>query len=246
MNLDDPFYVGYHDRAPSSVAKVMRRLIPVIALLLVASLALLARAQQFDNSAFEFGDVRSFEGTYRPDPVAHLRLDDDSVVLLVGSGKFAADVSVESGSRIRLDGTRIIRNDRIMIEVRQNTTQVLGPATPVPVPVRLGPVDIVGEIVGSKCFLGVMNPAHGAVHRACARHCILGGVPALLSAAGPKSVSSMTREALILVGATRSDLARLAGQTVRVRGSRWVIPGLEWIEAAELTRDHPEKLPVAQ
>ncbi|MFT5144268.1 MAG: hypothetical protein ACI80V_002240 [Rhodothermales bacterium] len=252
MSMDDPFYVGYHDQAPASVAKVMRRLIPAIALLLVASLALLARAQQFDDSAFEFGNVGSFEGIYRADPVAHLRLDDDSVILLVGTGKFAAEVSAESGARVRLDGTRIIRNERIMVEVQQSATQVLAPATVIPVPVRLGPVDIIGEVVGSKCFLGVMNPAHGTVHRACTRHCILGGVPALLrpsdgaGASDPSANGLLKGDAIILVGASLSDLARAAGQMVRVRGSRWAIPGLEWVEADSLTRNHPEELPFAQ
>jgi hypothetical protein len=37
-----------------------------------------------------------------------------------------------------------------------------------------------GEIVDSKCFLGVMNPAEGAVHRDCARRCLSGGMPPML------------------------------------------------------------------
>jgi hypothetical protein len=38
-----------------------------------------------------------------------------------------------------------------------------------------------GEIVDSKCFLGVMNPGERVVHRDCAIRCLSGGVPPMLS-----------------------------------------------------------------
>ena len=34
-----------------------------------------------------------------------------------------------------------------------------------------------GEVVDSKCFLGVMKPGNLKPHRACATRCISGGVP---------------------------------------------------------------------
>jgi hypothetical protein len=45
----------------------------------------------------------------------------------------------------------------------------------------LGEVTFEGEIIDSKCFLGVMKPGGGKVHRACARLCLLGGVPPMLA-----------------------------------------------------------------
>ena len=36
----------------------------------------------------------------------------------------------------------------------------------------LGPVELTGEIADSKCWLGVMNPGEGTVHRDCARRCL--------------------------------------------------------------------------
>jgi hypothetical protein len=44
----------------------------------------------------------------------------------------------------------------------------------------LGRQTLVGEIVDSKCFLGVMNPGQLTPHRACAIRCISGGVPPVL------------------------------------------------------------------
>ena len=39
---------------------------------------------------------------------------------------------------------------------------------------------LVGEIVDSKCYLGVMRPGRRRAHRACAALCIRGGIPPLL------------------------------------------------------------------
>jgi hypothetical protein len=43
-------------------------------------------------------------------------------------------------------------------------------------------VELRGEIVDSKCYLGVMNPGDGKVHRDCAARCISGGIPPALVA----------------------------------------------------------------
>src|SRR6266511_5317835 len=44
----------------------------------------------------------------------------------------------------------------------------------------LGEHTLVGEIVDSKCYLGVMNPGALTPHRACAIRCISGGIPPVL------------------------------------------------------------------
>jgi len=41
----------------------------------------------------------------------------------------------------------------------------------------LGQVTLVGEIVDSKCYLGVMKPGNTKTHRDCAARCISGGIP---------------------------------------------------------------------
>jgi len=41
---------------------------------------------------------------------------------------------------------------------------------------------LTGEVVDSKCYFGVMNPAEGRAHRACAVQCLRGGVPAVFVA----------------------------------------------------------------
>ena len=46
--------------------------------------------------------------------------------------------------------------------------------------IPLGRQTLRGEIVDSKCFLGVMNPGQLLPHRACAIRCISGGIPPML------------------------------------------------------------------
>ncbi|MEJ2177929.1 MAG: hypothetical protein P8Y12_08270 [Gammaproteobacteria bacterium] len=39
---------------------------------------------------------------------------------------------------------------------------------------------LTGEIADSKCFLGVMKPGEGSIHRACAEVRLLGGIRSML------------------------------------------------------------------
>ena len=65
-----------------------------------------------------------------------------------------------------------------MIEIEPGSISLLNslPAPQVPT-IDLGAVTVTGEIVDSKCYLGVMNPGNGKVHRDCAARCISGGIP---------------------------------------------------------------------
>jgi hypothetical protein len=68
-----------------------------------------------------------------------------------------------------------------MIEVKRDSIKAIAAATnTTPATIALGKQTLVGEIVDSKCFLGVMNPGRLAPHRACAIRCISGGVPPVL------------------------------------------------------------------
>ena len=63
-----------------------------------------------------------------------------------------------------------------------------------------------GEIVDSKCYLGVMNPGRSKVHRDCAARCLRGGIPPML----------VTADATyLLAGAEGADFV---GETVQVEG----------------------------
>ena len=80
-------------------------------------------------------------------------------------------------------------------------------ALPIPPPVKpisLSTVRLRGEIVDSKCYLGVMNPGNGKVHRDCAVRCISGGAPPAFVA---RDASGKT-QVLLLVGSDGRALNR--------------------------------------
>ena len=84
-----------------------------------------------------------------------------------------------------LKGTWIHRGDQEMIEVVPetvaNTTGADASAEhSIGAYLELGETTPKGEIVDSKCYLGVMNPGNLKAHRACAINCIQGGVPPVL------------------------------------------------------------------
>jgi len=80
----------------------------------------------------------------------------------------------------------------------------------------LGAVTLTGEIVDSKCYLGVMNPGQGKVHRDCAALCLNGGIP-------PIFVTTDGTEQLLLVGLDgralgRDALREFIAEPIRIQG----------------------------
>ena len=82
----------------------------------------------------------------------------------------------------------------------------------------LGAFELVGEIVDGKCYLGVMNPGEGKVHRDCAVRCLSGGIPPLFAADDFEGAPAT----LVLTDHTQKLLPKtslpLAAKRVRVRG----------------------------
>ena len=133
-----------------------------------------------------------------------------STYYLVAPWKFGLKLEAIApfdGKSVTLKGTLIYRGNQTMIEVVndsiQATNAILVGASRRDVPAReggtvalldaartaqraiptsqsLGRQTLTGEIVDSKCFLGVMNPGQLTPHRACAIRCISGGVPPVL------------------------------------------------------------------
>jgi len=62
--------------------------------------------------------------------------------------------------------------------ITENTALVV--PRPLPKAVSLGIQTFEGEIVDSKCYIGVMNPGQLIAHRACAILCVKGGIPPVL------------------------------------------------------------------
>jgi hypothetical protein len=225
---DDDLYVGYLPAAPPRVARFVRRVVPALVVAAAAIAAVVAALQgPFDPGTFEFGTTRTAAGTLleRPYP---LLLDAGAArgALLVREGKHGAapDARGLDGRQVRLQATRIESPLGSMLELVPDTLEPLeSPTTGAEAPVAaelLGRVELVGEIVDSKCFLGVMKPGRGKPHRSCAARCLSGGVPPQLLVVSAEGASRL----LLLADAAGGPLPPesfldLAGEPVRATGT---------------------------
>lgn len=182
MKNGSEFYVGYLP-TPPALRRFLPRLVASLAGLAVAVAAALAAGQHvFEKSTFEFQDYRSFHGVMLERPYPMLAIEGQGMPwLLTATGKHGAAEMLRGleGREVDLRGSRIYRGGDHMIEVLPQSVHPTG-AGVVPETVDLGEVRLQGEIVDSKCYLGVMNPGSGKVHRDCAARCISGGIPPAL------------------------------------------------------------------
>jgi hypothetical protein len=226
--MNDEFYVGYADESPPGLRRFQLRALGVAVVLAVVFLAILASA--FSPAApgtFEFGIRRTYEGQLLEGPLPLLRsvAADGTVThrLLVGAGKHGLPAFARGhhGETVRFEGTRIESGRLSLVEMNApESFRVLDPAPgPLP-PVRdmeVGEVLLEGELVDTKCWAGVMRPATGKVHRACAIVCLRGGVPpGLLVRDGAGNAVVVL---LVGTGGRPLDLdPRLAARVLRVSG----------------------------
>lgn len=187
-NSTPEFYVGYLKRAPRAIARFARTAASVLALFVPVATAIMAAAQSpVDRGEYEFGVSRNFTGTLFEQPLPLLRISnsggDTRSFPLVGSGKsgLPAFARGHNGQEVKFRGSLIVRDGLAMIEVNDEVSfRAADGAVATPSASRvesLGRVKLTGELVDTKCYFGVMRPAVGKVHRACAVRCLDGGVP---------------------------------------------------------------------
>jgi hypothetical protein len=180
MNNESEFFVGYLPM-PAELRKMLRRELPALGATVAVAAAILVAAQHpFAASTFEFQQYGDYQGVIRTHPYPALDVADRRLPwLLVAPGKHGAGdlVGGLDGQHVRLKGARIFRGEDRMLELLPGSVQAAGPAVAAAETIDLGAVQLTGEIVDSKCYLGVMNPGNGKVHRDCAVRCISGGIP---------------------------------------------------------------------
>jgi hypothetical protein len=193
--MNNDFYIGWEAKAAPGVGKFTRA---VVATLFIAAIGLaltLASAQHtIGVSVFEWGTVKKFSGVLKIQPYPHLLVPRPGVVgaqssfstyYLVAPFKFGLDrekLRPLDSKNVLLQGTLIYRGNQTMIEALPDSIKLSEEQSHLQdtETVRLGRQTLVGEIVDSKCYFGVMNPGNLAPHRACAIRCISGGVPPVL------------------------------------------------------------------
>lgn len=237
------FYIGYLPKSPEGIRKIVRLVVGGTLILFVAGALLFAAAQKnFADSAFEFGKITEYQGALVEEPYPSLIVQSQSGAthsgkpyLLVAPGKHGAEqiLSGFTGRNVRLRGTLIHREEGQMIEVVPGSiAETKGWLAEHSAPRALGEFTLNGEIVDSKCFLGVMNPGEGKVHRDCAVRCISGGIP-------PAFVTddlAETTKILLLTDETGRPLNReffldRVAQPIQIRGRVLESKGLLYLQA---------------
>jgi len=194
MNQSDEFYIGWEARAAPGIGRMTRRIVAILAMVILIFAVVFVMAQRLITvSVFEWGTLKTVSGILQTQPYPHLLvprpgkvdgLPSSSTYYLVAPWKFGLEanaIALLEGKPVTVKGTLIYRGNQTMLETKPEwisatSTPAVGPT---PTPISLGRQTLVGEIVDSKCFLGVMNPGQFTPHRACAIRCISGGVPPL-------------------------------------------------------------------
>jgi hypothetical protein len=228
---ENDFYVGYLPKSPDAQARFTRRIvISISVLMLLIVVALTFGQEKLPRVNFEFDHIQKFQGTIEASPYPTLVVsglgaaligEDYFRYLLVAPGKHGADDLVRglAGKKVSLDAKLIYREGQNMLEVIPGSVKNAGAAfAPATLDVNLGAVSLVGEIVDSKCYTGVMNPGNGKVHRDCAARCISGGIPPLLLAKNNKGDSELYQ---LISGDGRplsKEVLRMVAQPVTIEG----------------------------
>jgi hypothetical protein len=238
----DELYVGYLPEAPAGVAAWIRRTVVLLFLAAVPLAVGLAAAQRpFANAVFELGVERELEGVVRetPHPVLEVTrpgaASDAAAVsryLLVNPFKHGAAVAGRDGLRVRARGSLVYRDDLTMVEIVPEEIEELGGGGLPSRERRFGVHTLVGRIVDSKCYLGVMKPGEGKPHRACAARCISGGIPPLFVVSDRRGPALR----LLLVGAdgraVNDEVLGFVAEPLEIRGEVVRVDDL-WILKAD-------------
>lgn len=195
MKPEPEFFVGYLD-VPPGIGRLMRRcaLGLVVGGVALASL-LISRESAFAPAVFEYGEYREWTGTLLEAPYPRLLVDRPgaaaegasahSSFLLGTFGKRGAGAIVGGldGRRVSLAGALAYSDAAATLEIEPGSLMDLGAGrVDAALEEDLGVHQLVGEILDSKCYSGVMKPGRGKPHRSCAVRCISGGIPPLFIA----------------------------------------------------------------
>ncbi len=190
-NDRENFFVGYLP-LPERLRPFLRRSVGALAMAFaVVAVGVGASQRPLGAGEYGYGVESRLEGLLRLEPLPSLWVASSAgdeaeplqVVPLVGLGKHGAapEILALAGHEVRATGSWIQRGPERLFEIGR-AELLAAPPGPVASTVARGRVRLAGEIVDSKCWLGVMKPATGKSHKDCAIRCISGGSPAALVA----------------------------------------------------------------
>lgn len=222
--MSEEFFIGWQGKAPEKTGRFVKRIVLVGAVIAAATSAVVAGLQSTAAKEAVFNaEMVEFSGILVKEPVPMLVGDDNEVRLLTNPFKFGFDEEVAARFHLKhvtMEGMLITRDGKDLIQAEPTTMKLSAAEGTGAVPQLLeeGAVTLRGEIVDSKCYLGMMNPGHLKTHRACAINCIKGGVPPVLLLRNAKGEANY----ILLVGAEgqaiNEEILPLVAEPVQVTG----------------------------
>ena len=246
-----PFFVGYLDMP----VQLKRFYLAVVLLLGVfialAGYTIASQQKSIAPASWQTDATEMIHGllVVEPYPVLH-RIDpndpaQNESILLVSQGKFSANALTRPfhqemvsiiGYPIHRGGWRmheLVSAESVRVDADGGDEALRSRLSAVANPVSLGTVTMRGEVTDSKCFLGVMKPGAGMVHKACAEVCLLGGIPAMLLVRGEDD----KKYGYMLIQEDGSSASRLvskrAAEQVKISGELQQRGDLLYIKMAE-------------
>lgn len=227
--MSDDFYVGYLP-VPRRVKRIVFAGVGLILIGIIGA-AIVIAGQQSDpgKGHWAMGEYDVYEGVLLEKPYAMLVVNGRPH-LLVTEGKSVPMEQVKGldGQRVRLRASILERDGRRMLAVPggEDVIEVIGAAElNYELVSTNNSVELVGEIIDPKCYLGAMKPGGGKTHKACAALCLRGGIPPMLV----ERSADGTETYYLLVPDSENILDRVVdtvGEPVRVSGVRGMIGDL--------------------
>lgn len=183
------FFIGWESDVPKDTRKGLRSRVGFMAVIAtILSVGISFLQNNIGSEPHPIGDVQEYKGVLISDPLPMLvsseSVDEHRILLLVNP--FKEGISSQGVEQFHLKQVKvvasIIHSDTgAMLEVvPDGITLESGIKVTQPHFTDRVPVVLRGEIVDSKCYLGMMNPGRFKPHRACAIQCVSGGIPPLL------------------------------------------------------------------
>jgi len=227
--MRDDFYVGYR-QLPVGYGRALRVIVGCVVGVVVGSGVAIGVSQRDPGAAvWDTSMERTWEGVAVVEPFpAVLVVGEDGGVqphLVVQIGKVGAREILEpfAGEVVTVTGFQLERAGRRIVELTsaESVAQVEGGSGFV-LPVVYGvdeAVELEGEIVDGKCYLGAMKPGDGKAHKACALLCLDGGLPPMFADTRDPATADIRLLVFGDQGAVLPDVYRdLVAERVVVRG----------------------------
>ncbi len=228
MGRDEKIYVGYRALGRTQRRVVQNTIAALLLLGIIAGAIVATSMRPAGAGKWDSASTVTESGVLRLAPYPHL-VTPSGPILLAETGKIGAQKRLEgqSGRELRVTGTLLSRGHWKAIEIE--SVEMLGAQTlPDAVLHSVGnAVQLRGEILDSKCFLGAMKPGDGAAHKSCAMLCLRGGIAPLF--VGTQSNGEVFSAILCLPNLAPVDetIIGYAGESVKLTGRHALLDGLD-------------------